>query len=112
MKKKTEIERRLEQKEFENDIDRALKSQEEKHRFRNLLSRDYHPAGLAAINFFGTLGVCEILFWLIRRLTRMVIMTEPMILADGVYPAIHVFILGLSIAAVILKRSPLDYIFK
>lgn len=112
MKKKTDIERQLEQKEFEKGIERDLKSEYENIHFQHLLDRNYHPVGLAAINFFGTLIVCEILFWVIRRGTSMVLMAVPSILTDGIYPAIHVCIVGLSILAIILKRSPLDYMFK
>lgn len=57
-------------KELENDLERDLKSEEEKHYFRELLNRDYSKPVVMFLNFSVTLLISYLAYlammWLLR----------------------------------------------
>lgn len=68
-------------KELENDLERDLKSEEEKHYFRELLNRDYSKPVVMLINFSFTLLVTYIAYFAIIwniRIFGFVFVTEPL----------------------------------
>jgi len=108
MKKKNEIEQELDQKEFENELDRDLSHQYQKIKVHEKLLEGKNPYVIGMINFFGTLfftlGVYLALKFLYIRVS-MGFLSKAFILID---PVVYIGSFGLSVVAVIKKKSPLD----
>ena len=107
MKEKNEIEKELDRKEFENSLNRTLSSQERQRETAERMNSNYHPVGLALMNFFGTYIICYFMLMIVKWFIGPFLSFVPG--GGGLFSKLsHLLILGLSIAAVIMKKSPLD----
>ncbi|MDZ7756040.1 hypothetical protein [Rhodohalobacter sp.] len=66
MRKKNDIESELDQKEFENEIDRDLSDQFNKLDVQEKLTKDKNPYVLGFMNFFVPLVFLEAFYWVIK----------------------------------------------
>ena len=106
MKEKNEIEKELDRKEFENSLKKTLGTQERQLESEERMNGNYHPVGLALVNFFGTYVICYFMVLVARLFVAPIIPFVPG--RGGLSTILHLIILGISLAAVIMKKSPLD----
>ena len=108
MKKKNDIEKELDQKEFENELDRDLSDQYQKIGTREKFLEDKNPYVIGAINFFGTLFF-TVGFYLAVKLLFLRFAMEFLANVYAILdPLVYGISLVLAIVAVIRKESPLD----
>jgi hypothetical protein len=112
MNKKNNIQRELDQKEFENDIEQQLRSQELDHAYNEKLDSDYHPVALGVFNFLMNLTIGYIIYKIFLWFGGGVIgMFSPEI-GIGIQTIFNILIVGVALIAAITKKSPWDKIFR
>lgn len=110
MKRKNEIEQKLDEKEFESELQRYLSHKDRKNDFREAFLKDKNPYVIAALNFFGTAFIILVFYWMIRfsiRVYSLGFLGDFFFVLD---PLVYGVAIALGIIAVIKKKSPLDYI--
>lgn len=110
MRKKNDIETELDQKEFENEIKRDLSDQYNSIEVKEKLTEGKNPYVLSAMNFFVTLVIFEILYWLIKANVNYFTFGFSVDFFGAMDPFIHLVILLLCVLSVLNKRSVLDSI--
>lgn len=108
MKSKNKIEQDLDQKEFENDLNRDLKSEYYRidvHR-KQLEGKNIYLIG--AMHFFSTLIFFEVLYWVLKWNINYFTLGTTVEFFSTITPFVHVAILFLSAHAVMVSRSAVD----
>ncbi|MAO64449.1 MAG: hypothetical protein CL666_05570 [Balneola sp.] len=110
MRKKNDIETELDQKEFENEINRDLSHQYNKIEVKEKLTEGKNPYVLGGMNFFVTLVILEIFYWVVKANVNFFTLGFSLEFFGTLDPFIHIAILVLCVNSVIQKRSVLDSI--
>lgn len=110
MKKKNEREQELDEKEFENELDRALSSEYREIESRERLYEGTNPWIIGALNFFSTLVFFEIAYWVGHVFFNTVTFGYTRSYFEVLGPVVHMGILALSIHAVIRKKSYVEWV--
>ncbi len=103
----------LSRKELEFQVGRDLKIEDRKREVTEKALEDKNPIILGCINFFGTMffgyGIFVLLkFGLNRFLFLIPSMFVDTTLIDAFFALFHILIWGMSVIAVIRKKSPFD----
>ncbi|MEP1150641.1 MAG: hypothetical protein ABJH08_02830 [Balneola sp.] len=106
MSNKNKIEKELDQKEFESDIERQLRNQELNLEYEEKLNSNYHPLAIMAVNFFGNLMIGYILFFIVKWFVRQILGFMSSELVSGLFLLFHVIIWGMAVIGVVTKTSP------
>lgn len=112
MKRKNEIEQELDQKEFESEIDRDLAHEYRKIDVEEMFYKDKNKYVVGALNFFSTLVVFEVLYWLLKTLINFFTLGFTLPVFEQLNPFVHVAILILGIHAVYTRKTAVIYILK
>jgi hypothetical protein len=110
MRKKNEIEQKLDEKELESDLHRELNSEYSRIDVLEKFYEDRNPYVIGAMNFFSTLFFFELLFLLIRNLTNNMTLGFTVEFFSVLSPFVHVAILILCITSVIKRRSAVEVV--
>lgn len=110
MKKKNKIEQELDEKEFENEINRDLSSQYQRINVYEKMHEDKNPYVIGAMNFFSTLFFFELFYWLIKIILNYFTLGFTLGFFETMDPFIHLAVLILCITSVVKKRSAVDVV--
>lgn len=110
MRKKNEIEQKLDEKELESDLHKDLNSQYSRIEVLEKFYEDKNPYVLGLMNFFSTLFFFELLFILIRSLVNNMTLGFTVGFFSKLSPFVHFAILILCIASVIKRRSAVEVV--
>lgn len=110
MKKKNEIEQKLDEKEFESELQRHLSLENRKNDSKEAFLKDKNIYVIGAINFFGTLFF-SLGFYILAKIAikwySLGYLGDFFLVLD---PIVYGIALSLAIIAVVKKQSPLDRI--
>lgn len=110
MRKKNEIEQKLDEKELASDLQRDLNSEYSRIDILEKFYEDRNPFVIGAMNFFSTLFFFEILFLLVRSLINFMTLGFMVGFFSVLSPYVHVAILILSIVSVFQRRSAVEVV--
>lgn len=110
MRKKNEIEQKLDEKELESDLYRDLNSEYSRIDVFERFYEDRNPYVIGAMNFFSTLFFFEVLFLLVRNLTINLTLGFTAEFFSVLSPFVNVSILIVSIVSVIKRRSAVEVV--
>ncbi len=108
MKKKNEREQELDQKEFENELDRDLSHQYDKLNVKEKFFEGKNKFVIGAMNFFSTLIFFGLFYWLVKYNINYFTYGFTSEFFETMDPFIHLAVLILSINSVIQKRSAVE----
>lgn len=106
MSNKNKIEKELDQKEFESDIERQLRNQELNLEYEEKLNSDYHPLAIMAVNFLGNLMIGYVVFYIVNWFVGPFFGLMGSEMRYGIYTIMNVLIWGFAIIGVVTKISP------
>lgn len=108
MRKKTKIEQDLDQKEFENELNRDLKSQYSQLNVRQKQIEGKNVYVIAAMHFFSTLIFFEALYWVLKWNVNYFTLGTTIEFFSQLNPFVHAAILILSAHSIYVNRSAVD----
>lgn len=112
MKRKNEIEQKLDQKEFENDIGRDLAQQYRRLNIEEKFREDANKYVVGMMYFLTTIIFFELLWWLVSAsLSRLSLGFLEAFLVE-MTPVMHVTFLIMAIYSAFTWKSPIIYILK
>lgn len=98
----------LEKKELEFQLGRDLRLEDEKRNVNEKALEDKSPFILGCINFLGTMVLGYVAFILVKMSLARFLAYTPEVIPNVIFAVFHVAIWGISIIAVVRKKSPLD----
>ncbi|WP_103664834.1 hypothetical protein [Gracilimonas amylolytica] len=110
MRKKNEIEQKLDEKELEADLHRDLSSQYSNIEVIQKLYEDKNPYVIGVMNFFFTLVFFELLYFLVKTLINSMTLGFTGEFFFTLNPFVHIIILILCITSVINRKSAVEVV--
>ncbi len=111
MKNENNTQRKLKQKEFENELHKDLELEHRRQEAQEALYKNKNPYVIGLINFFGTLFLGFGFYFAVRMGVNYVTGGFLHTVFSVLNPVMYVIIIGLAVLAVVRKRSPLDSLF-
>lgn len=108
MKNENKIQRKLKQKEFENELHKDLKLEHQRQKAQESLYQNKNPYVIGLINFFGTLFLGFGFYFAVRMGVNYISGGFLHSVFAVLNPVMYVLIIGAAVVAVVRKKSPLD----
>lgn len=108
MKRKNKREQKLDQKEFENELNRDLSDQYNKLDVKEKFFEGKNKYVIGAMNFFSTLIFFGLFYWLVKLNINYFTYGFTIEFFDKMDPYLHLAILILSVNSVIQKKSAVE----
>ncbi|GAB5408423.1 MAG: hypothetical protein BalsKO_07880 [Balneolaceae bacterium] len=98
----------LARKELEFQLGRDLRIEDEKRKVNENALKDKSPFIVGCINFLGTMVLGYVAFILVKMSSARFLAYTPEVIPNVIFAVSHVVIWGISIIAVVRKKSPFD----
>ena len=110
MKRKNKVEQELDQKEFENQLERDLSSEYEQRSIREKLREGTNPYVLGLMHFLSSFLFFQVLYFLIKWNLNFFTIGATVTLFANIDLIVQVIIMGISLDSIRRKRSAVDFV--